>query len=82
MDLGTFVRIFLHIAPALPFFWGRYLLGVILALLVLLFYIKTLKLSQQIAHLKSTTADQKEDQLASLEKARNFWQALTFIQTK
>lgn len=70
-------RILLHLSPLIPVALGRMNIGAIMLLFLLLCYIKTFKLRQQILELAAKGA--KPEELASYQNALKRWHALTFL---
>ncbi|MFY7928274.1 MAG: hypothetical protein ACOVS5_05345 [Oligoflexus sp.] len=70
-------RILFHLLPLLPLAFGLHWLALATSLLVLVSYVKVMKIEQQISDLQRKNAH--PDELASLERTRRFWLGLTFL---
>lgn len=73
--LATTMRLGFHFSPLIPLAYQRYAFTAALALLVALCYIKTWKINTMI-HEQRSGGNQD---LSDLERARNFWKAMTFL---
>jgi hypothetical protein len=71
------IRVLLHVAWIVPFFFGRPYLAVAMLLLVLLCYVKVFKFRQQLADLAERGGD--SERKAVLLNALQRWQALTWL---
>lgn len=71
------IRVLLHGAWIVPFFFGRPYLAVAMLLLVLLCYVKVFKFRQQLADLAERGGD--PERKAVLLHALQRWQALTWL---
>jgi hypothetical protein len=66
-----------HLSPAVPFFLGYKYTGIAMILLVALAYVKTKKLTAELEDKKNQSTPLRD--LKSLERARDFWWKLTFL---
>ena len=67
-----------HLSPLIPFFLGYEYTGIAMILLVGLAYVKTKKLTAELEEKRSQNAPLRD--IISLERTRDFWWRLTFLE--
>lgn len=67
-----------HLIPLVGFGMNKPYLGIALVLMVVLCYVKVMKLSAEMLHLETKEQTDNEN-YASLKAARKFWMKFTFL---
>lgn len=75
------LKIGFHLAPVIPFIYGKIYFGIAIILLVALTYIKTFKIKNKLmeASLRSSGSKESDKEINGYKKNLNFWSFLTFV---
>jgi hypothetical protein len=73
----TALKIFIHLSPLIPVYFGRYYLALALVLAVVIIYVKCHKIRAEVDRMQDVgEASQRE--LAELQKLLRRWESFSF----